>query len=200
MESMRRLLVVVLAVAALSAPSQAQFGRRGGGGGGGGGGAAGGGRSRDTLSLSPRAVPGVAALVLDHAGDFSLADSQRVVLESIRHTQDSANRPWLLRLDSLRPTSRPANPNDLSQEQQDEIAARRTAMAAVMEGMRETNALARQRTMAVLSPAQQVRAAELENDARKKADEERTRARDAAGAADGEGRRGGRGRGRPPED
>jgi hypothetical protein len=137
--------------------------------------------------------------VLDHAADLALADSQRVILESIRRTQDSANRPWLARLDSLRPTNRPLNPNDLSPDQQREIAARRTAIATIMEGMRDTNALARQRTMAILSPAQQQRAAELENDARRKLDDERSRREaDAAGGAGGEGRRGGRGR--PPED
>jgi hypothetical protein len=184
---MRSLLLAVLAVAALSAPSAAQYRPRGGG------------NPEEALAMPPRVPPGVAALVLDHAAELAIADSQRVLLESVRRTQDSANRPWLLRLDSLRPSSRPVNPNDLSPDQQQEIAARRTAIAAVMEGMRETNALARQRTMAVLSPAQQVRAAELENDARKKAKEERSlRELDAAGPPGGEGRRGGRGR--PPED
>jgi hypothetical protein len=90
------------------------------------------------------------------------------------------------------------NPKDLSQEQRDEIAARRTAIAAVLDGMRETNALARQRTMAILSPAQQERAAELENDARKQADQERERrGRFASEGQDGRRRGGG---GRPPED
>jgi hypothetical protein len=189
---MRSLRYALVAVAVLASVASAQMG----------GGRRGGGRSQnvsDALALPPRVPPGVAALVLDHAGDFALADSQRVVLESIRRTQDSANRPWLARLDSLRPTSQPLNPNDLSPDQQQEIAARRTAIAAAMEGMRETNALARQRTMAVLSPAQQQRAAELENDARKKADEARSRREaDAGGSMGGEGRRGGRGR--PPED
>jgi hypothetical protein len=176
------LLLLVVAVA----PATAQYRPRGGA------------RPEDALALPPRPAPGVAALVLDHAGDLALADNQRVILESIRHTQDSANRPWLLRLDSLRPTSQPVNPNDLSQEQRDEIAARRAAIAAVMEGMRDNNALARQRTMAVLSPAQQQRAAELENDARKQAEEDRSRrGQDAMGA--GEGRRAMGGRGRPPE-
>jgi hypothetical protein len=155
-------------------------------------------RPEDALALPPRPVPGVAALVLDHAADLALADSQRVLIESIRRTQDSANRPWVLRLDSLRPTSQPANPNDLSQEQHDEIAARRTAIATVMEGMRENNALARQRTMALLSPAQQQKAAELENDARKQAEEDRARrGQDAVGG--GERRRGRGGMGRSPE-
>jgi len=188
---MRRLLVALLAVAVTAPSSMAQYGRRGGE-------RAEPQNAQDLLALPPWIPPGVAALVLTHASDFSLADSQRVALESIRQFQDSANRPWLARLDSLRPTSQPLNPKDLSQEQREEIAARRTAIAAVLNGMRETNALARQRTMAVLSPEQQQRAAELENDARKQADQERERrGRFAAEGQDGRRRGGG---GRPPED
>jgi hypothetical protein len=114
----------------------------------------------------------VAALAVDHAAELALADSQRVVLQAIRQHQDSANRPWLLRLAALRPQARPLNPDDLSPEQQEEIAARRKAIGVVMEGMSGTNLLARQRAMAVLSPAQQERAAKLEKEARKRADEE----------------------------
>jgi hypothetical protein len=154
-------------------------------------------KPEDALALPPRPVPGVAALVLEHAGELSLADSQRVVLEAIRVMQDSVNRPWVARLDSLRPTRVPANPNDLSPEQVEEIEARRQAIATVLEGMRETNALARQRAMAVLTPEQQERAADLENDARKRADEERARRARTLGMGMGEGRQG---MGRPPED
>jgi hypothetical protein len=189
---MRRLIAALLfAVPAISTPSEAQFGRRGSE-------RAEPQNAQDVLALPPWIPPGVAALVLSRAADFSLADSQRVVLESIRQAQDSANRPWIARLESLRPRSQPLNPKDLSQEQRDEIAARRTAIAAALDGMRETNALARQRTMAVLSSPQQERAAELESDARKQADEERDRRGRFVAEGDGEGRRGGRGR--PPED
>lgn len=181
---MRRLPCALLLVALSATAASAQYRPRSGQ------------RPEDALALPPRPAPGVAALVLEHASELALADSQRVVLESIRRTQDSANAPWLARLDSLRPTSRPVNPNDLSQEQRDEIDARRAAIATVMDGMRESNALARQRTMAILSPAQQQRAAELENDARKQMDDER--ARRGRDAGEGERRRGG-GRGRPPE-
>jgi hypothetical protein len=188
---MRRLLVALLAASVVASPCEAQFGRLVGD------------RpqsqnAQDLLALPPWIPPSVTALVLEHAADFSLSDSQRVALESIRQAQDSANRPWLARLDSLRPTSQPLNPKDLSQEQRDEIAARRKAIAAVLDGMRETNTLARKRTMALLSPAQQERAAELESDARKQADEERTRRGRFAAEDVGERRPGGRGR--PPED
>lgn len=183
MRSIRSALLLVVLAAPLAS---AQYGARRGNG-----------RPEDVLALPPRLAPGVAALVLEHAADLALADSQRVVIESIRRTQDSTNRPWMQRLDSLRPTSRPVNPNDLSQEQRDEIAARRSAIAVVMDGMRESNALARQRTMAVLSPEQQQKAAELENDARKQADEDRARRGREAGG--GDGRRGAGGMGRPPE-
>ena len=127
------------------------------------------------LGATPVA-PTVAALVLEHAADLALADSQRVLIESIRRAQDSANRPWMLKLDSLRPTRIPANgPNDLSQEQRDEIEARRAAVAEVKTGMSGTNALARQKVMAALAPAQQRKAEELEKKALKKTEEETKR-------------------------
>ena len=183
-----RLLVAACSLLLLVAhDASAQYGRRGGGG-----------RPEDALAIPPRPAPGVAALVLEHAAELALADSQRVLLESVRTTQDSANRPWLQRLDSLRPRSRPANgPGDLSQEQRDEIAIRRAAIADVMRGMRDNNALARQRTMAILSAVQQEKAADLEKDARKKADEERARRGRDAAMGDGRQRQGGMGR--PPE-
>ena len=156
-------------------------------------------RPEDALALPPRAVPGVAALVLQHANELALADSQRVVLDSIRLAQESANHPWIAALDSLRPTRVPANPYDLSQEQRDEIEARRKAIATVLEAMRGTDNLARQRTLAALSPEQQERATKLENEARKRADEERARLARTIGSMGmmGEGRQG---MGRQPED
>ena len=119
------------------------------------------------LAEPPRLAPGVAALALNNATELALADSQQVLLASIRRAQDSANRPWIERLEALRPTSHPANPLDLSPEQQEEIAARRLAIAEVMEAMRETNTTARQRAMALLTPEQQRKASELEEKARK---------------------------------
>ena len=89
----------------------------------------------------------------------------------------------MLKLDSLRPTRMPANGmNDLSQEQRDEIEARRVAVAAVIEGMRETNAIARKKVMAALNPEQQDKAAEFEERAQKKTDDEvKKRARGRGG-------------------
>ena len=124
-------------------------------------------RMDSVLAEPPRLAPGVAALALTHAAELALADSQQVLLASIRRTQDSANRPWIERLEALRPTSHPANPFDLSPEQQEEIAARRLAIAEVMEAMRETNTTARERAMALLSPEQQQKATELEDKAAK---------------------------------
>jgi hypothetical protein len=143
----------------------------------------------------PPIPPSVAALVLEHADDFKLADEQRVVVDSVRRAQDSANRPWMAKLDSLRPTRQPAGgPGDLSQEQRDELEARKIAIANVIEGMRETNAQARKQVMDTLNPDQQKRAASLEEEARKKAEDEgKRRERDAQGS-------GGRRRGRPTGD
>jgi hypothetical protein len=143
----------------------------------------------------PPIPPTVAALVLEHADDFKLADSQRVVLESVRRAQDSANMPWRMKLDSLRPTRQPANGmGDLSQEQRDELEARRTAIAMVLDGMKENNAQARKKVMDVLDPDQQKRAASLEEDARKKAADDAKQHERSGPPAGGRG-----GRGRPPE-
>jgi hypothetical protein len=104
----------------------------------------------------------------------------------------------MLKLDSLRPKGIPANGmGDLSQEQSDEIEARKVAVANVIEGMRETNAEARKKVMDILNPDQQQHAAVLEDEAKKKLDE--ASKRNVRG--EGGGGRGGRGgRGRPPED
>ena len=143
----------------------------------------------------PPPIPAsVAALVLEHADELKLADSQRALVESVRRAQDSANLPWLAKLDSLRPTRQPAGgPGDLSQEQRDEMEARKLAIGLVLDGMKETNALSRKTVMDALDPEQQKRAAGWEEDARKKAeDEAKRRERDAQG--------GGRRRGRPSGD
>jgi Spy/CpxP family protein refolding chaperone len=152
----------------------------------------------EAIAEPPRIAPGVAALALEHANELALADSQRVLLESIRRAQDSANRPFITKLEALRPTSRPANPNDLSQEQRDEIEARRKAIDAILHDMHDGDAMARWRAMAVLTPEQQEKAAKLEEDAKKRAEEERTRR--ARSGYVGEGRRGGDRLDRAPED
>ena len=183
----RAVMLALLAVFCVSALAAAQRGMRG-----------------DSRAEFPQAMgammggpppmpPGVAALVLEHAEDFKLADSQRSALESVRRAQDSANRPWMAKLDSLRPTRQPANGmGDLSQEQKDEMQQRRAAIATVLDGMKENNAQARKQAMDALNGEQQKRAADLEEDAQKKVDDEmKRRERDAQG--------GNRRRGRPAE-
>lgn len=183
-------LVLVPAMLAVAAPASAQFG----GGGGRGGGAA---RAQAASAEPPRVAPTVAALVLGHAGDLALTDSQRTLIASVRHAQDSANGPWMQRLESLRNGPRPINPNDVSQEQRDQMAARRAAVIDAIAGMRETDAEARQKVMTALNPDQQQKAAVLENDAQKQArDDSERRGREAFGS----GRRGAGDMDRPPED
>lgn len=145
---------------------------------------------------APPVARGVAALAIEHGAELSLTDSQTIVLEQIRRAQDSVNAPRLKTLDSLRPTRRPAGGvNDLSQEQREEIEERRAAITPVLEAVRATNADARVKVMAVLNQDQQKRAAKLEDEARKDAEEEfkrRTRFEFGGGS---ERMRGGR----PPE-
>jgi hypothetical protein len=196
------LTVSVMALVGISSVSQAQ--RGGGGRGGRGGQRNDGNNGNDNASQDigvtgapPMATP-VAALAIEHAADLKLTDSQNLAISAIRFSQDSANRPRLRTLDSLRPTSRPANgPNDLSAEQRQVIEERRAAIAPVLEAVRETNAEARIKVMALLDPDQQKRAAEFEDEARKKTEEDFKRKARSEGGGGGMGRRGG---GRPPED
>lgn len=182
-------VIAVLTLASVSMPAAAQRGMRGGS-------RRGGESSQGSEAATvPRVAPPIVGLVLEHADEFKLTDAQRSALASVRQVQDSANRPWMQKLDSLRPKGMPANGmGDLSQEQRDEIEARKRAVANVIEGMRETNADARKKVMDILNPDQQQRAAVLEDEARKKLDEESKRNVRAEGRGDRAGR------GRPPED
>jgi hypothetical protein len=114
----------------------------------------------------------VARAVLDGEKDMALSDSQRVQLQLIQRQLDSVNAPLLARLDSLKPTWRPAGGlNDLSQEQRDELVALRKAQIAVVEQITPNFVKARERVMALLRPEQQDRANKLEKNARKRAEE-----------------------------
>ena len=180
----------VVALASVSMPALGQRGMRGGSRRGGES-SQGGGES----AMVPHVATPIVGLVLEHADEFKLSDTQRSALETVRTVQDSANRPWMLKLDSLRPRGMPANGmGDLSQEQRDEIEARKVAVANVIEGMRETNAQARKRVMDILNPDQQQHAAALEDEAKKKLDEASERNVRGPGGGDRAGR------GRPPED
>ncbi|MEO8337445.1 MAG: Spy/CpxP family protein refolding chaperone [bacterium] len=149
------------------------------------------------LAGPPPIAAGVAALAIEHAAELGLTDSQNIALATIRQSQDSANAPRLKVLDSLRPTRRPAGGvNDLSNEQRQEIDERRAAITPVLEAVRETNAEARVKVMALLTPDQQKRAAGWEEDARKKADEDFKRSA-RSGFGGGADRMRGR---RPPEE
>jgi hypothetical protein len=114
----------------------------------------------------------VAKAVLDTDKDMALTDSQRTQIVQIQRQLDSTNAPLLARLDSLKPTWRPAGGlNDLSQEQRDELVAKRKAQVEVVEKIAPNVATANQRVMAVLRPEQRDRANKLEKDARKRAEE-----------------------------
>ena len=131
----------------------------------------------------PPIATAVAALVLERSAELGLTDSQNLAIAAIRQLQDSVNAPRLKTLDSLRPTRRPANgPNDLSQEQRDEMEVRRVAITEVLDELHKTNSDARVKVMALLTPEQQKRAEQLEEDAQKSADDEaKRRSRDAFG-------------------
>jgi hypothetical protein len=70
------------------------------------------------------------------------------------------------------------NPLDLSQEQRELLAAQRASLKAAMDALRATNDAARQQVMAVLTPDQQRKAAQLESDAQELARAETERRAD----------------------
>jgi len=192
MRHLARLSAVAFSAVLLAAPAHAQYGggRRGS-------------YPQDASLNVPRVAPSVAALAVRYGGDLQLSQAQLDSILAVRQRQDSANAPWLHALDSLRNGPRPVNPLDLSQEQREMIARRRAAVTAAMDAMRETNAEARKGVMDVLTPDQQQKAAQLENDAEKLA-RAQTERRGNDGYYGG-GRRGGMGgagggeRGRQPE-
>jgi hypothetical protein len=114
----------------------------------------------------------VAKAIIENDKDMALSDSQRVQLVLIRKQLDSLNAPLFARLDSVRPSWRPAGGlNDLSQEQRDQLVTQRKAQNAVIALMTPNFAKARERVLAVLTPEQQERANKIEKNARKRAEE-----------------------------
>jgi hypothetical protein len=114
----------------------------------------------------------VAKAVLETDKDMALSDSQRVQITQIQRQLDSANAPLLARLDSVKPNWRPAGGlSDLSQEQRDELVARRNQHEAIIAEIAPNVAKANERVMALLRPEQRDRANKLEKNARKRAEE-----------------------------
>jgi hypothetical protein len=147
--------------------------------------------------ILPVSTPAVA---LDHSTELFLTDSQRVSIQRIRRSLDSSDAPLRHQIDSLRTSRRPVNPRDMSQEQVDEIRARRTALVSITAQLRDHAAAAREKVLGVLSADQATRVASYEEEARKRAEEDANRMAGGNGAQDGQQRRRGGGGGRPPVD
>jgi hypothetical protein len=114
----------------------------------------------------------VAKEILAHEKDMALTDSQRTQLVLIQRQLDSANKPLLQRLDSIRPTWRPAGGlYDLSPEQRDQLIAYRTAEIAIVDSLVPQATRANERVRALLNDEQRDRAAKLEKNARKRAEQ-----------------------------
>jgi hypothetical protein len=131
---------------------------------------------RDNNPFAGKPVPvvpvNVARAVIEHEGDMALTDSQRTQIILIGRRLDSTAAPLLKKIDSLKPTWRPAGGiNDLSPEQRDQLVALRTAQFAVIDSLMPAFAKAREQVMTVLDPEQRERAEKLEKNARKRAEE-----------------------------
>lgn len=128
----------------------------------------------------------VARAVIEHERDMALSDSQRTQIVLIQRRLDSTTAPMLRKLDSLRPSWRPAGGlYDLSQEQRDQLVSLRAAQVAVIDSLSPTFAKAREQVMSVLRPEQKDRAAKYEKDARKRAEEQARRELDTRQPVEG---------------
>lgn len=131
---------------------------------------------RDNNPFSGKPVPivpvNVARTVIEAEADLALTDSQRTEIVGIQRRLDSTAAPLLVKLDSIKPTWRPAGGiNDLSPEQREQLIAFRAAQLALIDSLTPAFAKAREQVMTVLSPEQRDRAAKLERNARKRAEE-----------------------------
>jgi hypothetical protein len=132
----------------------------------------------------------VARLVIEHERDIALSDSQRTQIVLVQRRLDSPAAPLLKKIDSLRPSWRPAGGiNDLSQEQRDQLVAFRAAKAALVDSLTPHFVKAREQVMTVLSADQQERAAKLEKKERKRAEEQEKRELEGPQMMQGYGRR-----------
>ena len=139
----------------------------------------------------PVAPVNLARAVIENERDLALTDSQRTQIVSIQRRLDSTAAPLLRKLDSLKPTWRPAGgPNDLSPEQRQQIATLRAAQAAVVDSLTPAFTKARDDVMALLQPEQKERVAKLERQARKRAEEQSKRELESPNQGGYGGRRG----------
>jgi len=122
---------------------------------------------------APIAPVSVAKAILDRNDkEIALDPEQKTQLERIQAKLDSANAPYLKRLEAARPSWRPAGGlGDLSQEQRDQIIAYRHAQEAIVDSVGPNVLKANDEVRALLRPEQRDRAAKLEKDARKRAEE-----------------------------
>lgn len=161
---------------------------------------------RDNNPFSGKPVPivpvNVARTIIEREADMALTDSQRTQIVVIQRQLDSAAAPMLVKLDSLKPTWRPAGGiNDLSPEQREQLIAFRAAQVALIDSLTPAFAKAREQVMTVLRPEQRERAAKLEKSERKRAEESAKKELERPQQLEGSGRRRGQirdGTGRPP--
>ena len=163
---------------------------------------------RDNNPFAGKPVPvvpvNVARTVIEHEGDFALTDSQRTQIILIGRRLDSTAAPLLKKIDSLKPSWRPAGGiNDLSPEQRDQLVASRKAQFAVIDSLTPAFTKAREQVMTMLNPEQRERAEKLEKNARKRAEEMAKKEMEGPRPREDYGRRRGEIRdatGRPPLD
>ena len=114
----------------------------------------------------------LAKVVMDNEKEMVLTETQRVQIVLLQRQLDSANAPLLAKLDSVKPTWRPAGGlNDLSEEQRRQLVEHRQRHEATMSQIAPNADKVREQVMALIDKQQKERAAKLEKNARKRAQE-----------------------------
>lgn len=166
---MTRALTVLLALSVAATPSLAFAQGRGGFGGGRGRGQQGQRAQGDSAaSGAPRVQLGFAELVFAHRSELQLTDSQTAKIADIRMVAMSKRAVLSHALDSVKstlvvdPAEAVTPPTDSSRKA---LIAERRALAAAMGDLHDVDVNARNQTLFVLTPDQQKKAEQLEENA-----------------------------------
>lgn len=132
-------------------------------------------RAASTAARAPVVLDRV-ALLLDHAPDLSLSPAQARQVRTVEDSLQSLNLPLLGQLDTLRGPAGTLFPGDVGPADSTPKArlARQQAIANVIASMHDNELAAHTRALALLTPAQRMRAAGIEEAAQKAFDKARS--------------------------
>jgi hypothetical protein len=145
---------------------------------------------REPALVVPKQV-NVVNLLVEHRQDLALSDSQFRRVIAIKRSLDSANAPYVRRIDSLQRTFK-GGPifSEPTPQRRDSLLAARSIVLELQADIRDNIVPAREQAFALLSSTQLTKAQEIEAQAEKALAEENKKSAERS--------RGGGGLGRPP--